>query len=144
MISKEALSAHLRLGLALVVSIFFLLAIFSCTKNYSDEMMAPKAAIATDLARAVIAFSEKNPTEAASLDDQELVRRATDFDPNLLSPYDGLVVRGTSTGIILVCTGDGKRALIEDAECTTKVDKLLWSNSSSPCQFTLNIYSLCQ
>lgn len=74
---------------------------------------------------------------AASLDDQELVRRATAFDPNLLSAYEGLVVRGTADGIILVCTGDGKRGLLEDAERTPKVDRSVWADSSIPCQFTL-------
>jgi len=91
----------------------------------------------------VIWFAKKNPAEAASLDDQELVRRATAFDPNLLSTYKGLVVRGTADGIILVCTGDGKRGLFEDAECTPNVDRPVWADSSIPCQFTLNTEAIC-
>jgi hypothetical protein len=121
----------------------FLVTISACVKTYTDEMMQPLAATAGDLARAVMRFAKNNPAEAASLDDQELVRRATAFDPKLLEPYKGLVVRGTVDGVILVCTGDGRRGLFEDAECSDKVDKLLWSDNNAPCQFTLNPGTIC-
>jgi hypothetical protein len=99
--------------------------------------MQPLAATASDLARAIMRFSRDNPTEAASLDDQALVRRATAYDPKLLTPYDGLVVRGTVDGVILVCSGDGERGLFEDAECTDMVDKMVWADENAPCQFSL-------
>jgi hypothetical protein len=111
--------------------------------TYTDETMQPLAATASDLARAVMHYAEDHPAEAASLDDQQLVERATAFDPNLLKPYNGLVVRGTADGIILVCTSDGKRGLFEDAECSDKVDKKIWSDSEAPCQFTLDIETVC-
>lgn len=115
----------------------FLVTISSCVKVYTDEKMQPLAATASDLARAVMRFAKNNHSEAALLDDQELVRRATAFDPKLLEPYEGLAVRGTVDGVILVCTGDGRRGLIEDAECSDKVDKPLWLNDNAPCQFSL-------
>ena len=112
-------------------------------KTYTDEMMQPLAATASDLARAVMRFAKNNPSEAALLDDQELVRRATAFDSNLLESYKGLVVRGTVDGVILVCTGDGRRGLFEDAECSDKVDKPVWPDKSAPCAFTLKVESTC-
>jgi hypothetical protein len=121
-----------------------LLTTSACAKGcYTDEKMQPLAATATDLARAVIRFAKNNPGEAASLDDQELVRRATAFDPNLLESYKGLVVRGTVDGVILVCTGDGKRGLFEDAECSDKVDKPVWADNNAPCEFTLKLETVC-
>jgi len=114
-----------------------------CTHKYTDEGMQPLAATASDLARAVMRYAEDHPAEAASLDDQELVQRATAFDPNLLKPYEGLVVRGTADGVILVCTSDGRRGLFEDAECSDKVDKLIWSDSNAPCQFSLKPETVC-
>jgi hypothetical protein len=111
--------------------------------TYTDETMQPLAATANDLARAVMLYAEDHPAEAASLDDQELVQRATAFDPNLLKPYEGLVVRGTADGIILVCTSDGKRGLFEDAECSDKVDKLIYTDINAPCEFTLKSETVC-
>lgn len=133
----------LKWGPLIVLAVFLLVPVFGCAKNYSDEMMGPKAATAADLARAVIWFAKKNPAEVASLDDQELVRRATAFDPNVLRIYEGLVVRGTVDGIILVCTGDGTRGLFEDAECTPRVDRPVWADSNIPCQFTLKTEVIC-
>lgn len=120
-----------------------LAATLGCARPYTSEEMQPLAATATDLARAVMRYAAANPNEAALLDDQALVRRATAYDPKLLEPYDGLVVRGTADGVILVCTSDGKVALIEDAECTDKVDKLLWPEGNVPCQFSLKLDTLC-
>ncbi|MFZ2630355.1 MAG: hypothetical protein WA081_01795 [Desulfosalsimonadaceae bacterium] len=114
-----------------------------CPKKYTNETMQPLAATASDLARAVMRFAKENPSEAASLDDRELVRRATAYDPDLLKPYDGLVVRGTADGVILVCSGDGERGLLEDAECTDIVDNLMWSDINAPCQFTLKPEIVC-
>jgi len=114
-----------------------------CTPKYTDERMQPLAVTASDLARAVMRYAEDHPAEAASLDDQQLVERAAAFDPNLLKPYEGLVVRGTADGIILVCTSDGKRGLFEDAECSDKVDKLIWSDIDAPCQFSLKTETVC-
>jgi len=105
--------------------------------------MQPLAATANDLARAVMRFAMDHPKEAVLLDDQELVRQATAFDPMLLESYKGLVVRGTVDGVILVCTGDGKRGLIEDAECTDIVDKLLYLENNAPCEFTLKPEIIC-
>ena len=114
----------------------------ACARNYTDETMQPLAATASGLARAVMRFAKNNP-EAAALDDQELVRQATAFDADLLAPYQGLVVRGTVDGVILVCTGDGRRGLFEDAECSDRVDKPLWPNKNAPCQFTLTSETAC-
>lgn len=106
-------------------------------------MMEPMAATAPGLARPVIRFAKNNFAEAASLDDRELVRRATVYDPNLLKPYNGFVVRGTVDGIILVCTGDGRRGLFEDAECSDVLDKKVWSDNNALCQFTLKLETAC-
>lgn len=130
-------TATLLCGIALIT-------LSACAKGcYTDEKMQPLAATATDLARAVMQFAKNNPGEVAALDDQELVRRATAFDPNLLESYKGLVVRGTVDGIILVCTGDGRRGLFEDAECSDKVDKPVWANKNMPCEFTLRLATVC-
>lgn len=105
--------------------------------------MQPLAATAADLARAVMRFAKENPEKAALLNDRELVQQATAFDPKLIEPYKGLVVRGTIDGVILVCSGDGRRGLFEDAECTDKVDRILWVENNAPCEFTLKLEKVC-
>lgn len=120
-----------------------LLTTFGCAKDYTNEKMQPMAATASDLARTVMLFAKKNPAKAALLDDRDLVRQATAFDPKLLESYKGFVVRGNVDGVILVCTGDGRRGLFEDIECTDKVDKLTWSEHNAPCQFTLKAETVC-
>ena len=140
---KTAFPALLRRTTAVLLCGVSLIIYAACAKGYTDEMMQPLAATASDLARAVMRFAKNNPTEAAALDYRELVRRATAFDPNLLESYKGFVVRGTVDGAILVCTGDGRRGLFEDLECSDKVDKPVWSDKDAPCQFTLTPETAC-
>jgi hypothetical protein len=121
----------------ILLSVALIATISACATVDKDQSYQPLAATAGDLARAVMRFANQHPTEAAALDDQELVRRATAYDPRLLEPYAGLVVRGTVDGVILVCEGDGKTGLFEDAECTDMVDRILWLDEHPPCQFTL-------
>jgi hypothetical protein len=130
-------------GSLLLYGIIIVIISGCCAKKYTDKTMQPLAATASDLARADMLFAKNNPAEAASLNDRELVQRATAYDPNLLKPYEGLVVRGTVDGVILVCTGDGRRGLFEDVECSDKVDKIMWSDINAPCQFTLKSETVC-
>jgi hypothetical protein len=118
----RSITAYLLLGIILVT-------FSACPRVYTDETMQPLAATASDLGRAVMRFVKGHP-EA--------------FDPKLLEPYKGLMVRGTIDGVILVCTDDGRRGLIEDAECSDKVDKLLWLDSNAPCKFTLKPETVCR
>lgn len=140
---KIALLTLWRRTTAILLFGIFLVTISACHKVYTDEMMQPLAATASDLARAVMRFAKNNPAEAALLDDRELVRRTTAFDPKLLEPYKGFVVRGTVDGVILVCTGDGRRGLFEDVECSDEVDKPVWSDRNAPCKFTLKPETVC-
>jgi hypothetical protein len=126
-----------RKAVMILLSAAFVATISACATVDKDQKFQPLAATASDLARAVMRFAKEHPMEAASLDDRELVRQATAYDPMLLEPYAGLVVRGTVDGVILVCDGDGKSGLFEDAECTDIVDKMLWSDKNAPCRFTL-------
>ena len=137
-ISKAAFLDKVRKTTMILLCVALIAAISACATTNKDQRFQPLAATASDLARAVMRFAQEHPQEAASIDDQELVRQATAYDPKLLEPYAGLVVRGTVDGVILVCEGDGKRGIFEDAECTDIVDKILWSDRNPPCQFTLS------
>lgn len=137
MTSKPAFFAFQRKSIAILLLAALILTLYACATVSENERYQPLAATASDLARAVMRYADEHPAEAGSVDDRELVRRATAYDPKLLEPYNGLVVRGTVDGVILVCSPDGRRGLFEDAECTDKVDRLLWPNQDAPCRFTL-------
>jgi hypothetical protein len=114
-------------------------------KNLDNEAMLTKASQLTKLSTAVESTVRyKNPP--AGLDDQGLLKLATQHDPQLLdnfSDYKVQVLIAERHSVVLVCTKDGKQGLLEDAACTVVFDQHLWKNSSSPCEFTLNTKTAC-
>lgn len=127
----------------MLMTVLITLTVGACATEYTDAEMEPLAATASDVARAVRYYVRKHSDEAVTLTDQELVKQATAHDPNLLAPYGDFVVMGTVQGIVLVCTKDQSRGLIEDAECTDKVDGMNWRNVNTPCSYTLDIAVVC-
>ena len=112
-------------------------------EDFSDEEMQPLAATAFDLARSVRRHAVNNPNDAANLNDRELVRRATAHDPSLMKPYEDFMIRGLPQGVVLICTEDGKRGLIEDAACSNNVDSKRWNDHSSACEFEVDLNIAC-
>ncbi len=115
-------------------------------QEFSVESMAPLEAMADNLAKAIRGFVRDNKIAASELDAKELATRATAHDPSLLAPYRerGFIVKGEKHGIVLICTGDEMRALIQDAACTTHVDDRSWQRENAPCEFTLDIAAICK
>ena len=79
--------------------------------------------------------------QPAGLTDRELLRIATRHDPMLLrefADYTIRVSRGQRHAILLVCTGDGKHALLEDTGCAPESVRHLWKEAPPRlCEFTL-------
>jgi hypothetical protein len=131
-------------GLSMILmAVFVIITTGACAAEYTDAQMEPLAVTASDIARAVRYYVKKHPNEAVTLTDQELVKQATAHDPNLLVPYGDFVVMGTPEGIVLVCTKDQTRGLIEDVECSDKVDGMNWRSVNKPCSYTLDIAVVC-
>ncbi len=131
----------------LAVTIVFSLIATACLEGEqpSDEVMLIKAAQLTKLSSAVESTVRyKNPP--AGLDDQGLLKLATQHDPQLLANFDGLKVRVLAKerhSVVLVCTADGQHGLMEDAACTVALDQQLWKNAQTPCEFTVNTITVC-
>jgi hypothetical protein len=87
----------------------------------------------------------KNPP--AGISDSELLVLATSHDPRILKPFSDYTLRvlnQNSHAIVLVCTKDGKYALLEDAGCSTKLDRHWWQEQpDKACDFSLDIASIC-
>ncbi len=83
----------------------------------------------------------------AGIGDRELLRIATKLDPTLLwefADYSIRIARRHRHAIVLICTGDGKRALLEDAGSAPESVRRLWKEQPPrPCEFTLSIEDLC-
>ena len=129
------------IGVAVVLLI--LTGFNACSSDFTDEEMQPLAATAADLARSVRRYASNNPEEAQIIDDQELVRRSTAHDPSMMEPYKNFIVRGLPDGVILICSKDGRRGLVEDAACSNKVDSKRWHDQSSPCAFLVDLTVAC-
>jgi hypothetical protein len=114
-------------------------------KKIDDKAMYSLASSLTKLAKAVESTVRyKKPPEKIS--DSDLLKLACKRDPKLLEPFKKYTVKvhkENRHAIVLVCTPNGKRGLLEDAGCTAKMDKHLWK-SSVACKFTLKIKNVCK
>lgn len=95
------------------------------------------------LAKAVDVIADKLPKDAK---DDEIFKAAVERSGNskLLEPFKGYRLKGRiqdGTGVILICTNDGKEAVIEDVSCTTRPDTL--RPSGSPCIYLLDVKAVC-
>ena len=79
--------------------------------------------------------------------DSELLDMATKHDPTLLVPFDGYklqVLQQNRHAIIMVCDKEGRIGLLEDAGCSSPMEKYLWNEDpQNPCKSTINIAEVC-
>jgi len=100
------------------------------------------------LAKAVDVVVDTLPPDAK---DQEILSAAVERsgNPDLLKPFDGYILKARigdgagiiRTGIILLCSQDGKEGIIEDVTCTTRPD--CHRPTGSPCAYLLDVKLVC-
>jgi hypothetical protein len=128
--------------------ILFLLSfsILSCAHATEDEKMLQLGSALTKLSLAVEDFIHFEDVPA-DMTDTDILSRATDHDPRLLTPFNDVKLRVKSDmkhAIILVCTKDETQALLEDAGCSAPLDAHLWESPSPlACEFTLSAAEAC-
>lgn len=109
-----------------------------------EQTMQSLGAALTKLTSAVdIALYEGLPPD---IGEQALLRRSTEHDRALLERFDGYSVRVFRQDqhlLLLVCTADRRRALLEDAACTPRLDRHAWREAGAGCEFTLRGDALC-
>ena len=111
----------------------------------SEQMLTLGSAL-TKLSSAVESTVRyKNPP--ANISDADLLILATKHDPAILDAFTNYAVnvfRQDRHSIVLVCTKDRSRALLEDSNCTGGVDRNHWeSRAPLPCEFTLSVPEVC-
>lgn len=105
------------------------------------ETMRPLASALTHLSPQVEAVVRYG-TPPANLTEDELLKLATKNDPGFLDTFNVYRLRVFSQdrhAIVLLCSEDGKRGLLEDLGCTAPLDRNLWKEDAAmPCEFTLS------
>lgn len=84
--------------------------------------------------------------EAPTESDESVLRNATQHDGRLLAPefepYLLKVQYQAPYAVLLLCSKDGKVALMEDAGCSARLDRQVIDEA--PCEFTLQVSEGCQ
>lgn len=117
----------------------------ACFDKPDSETMRIKEAQLTRLA-AMLEGTIRYKNPPAGLDEQALLKLAAEPDPQMLANFAGFKVRALARekhGVVLVCTEDGQRRLMEDAACTVALDRHHWQESAQPCEFTVDTRTAC-
>jgi hypothetical protein len=117
------------------------------SQPYMEENMLPLAADLTKVSAAAEATLRYGAPLASDSDD-EFLATSVAHDPGLLTPftpYKIQVMRQAGHVAVLVCSADGRVALLEDAGCTAAMDRHRWKNQPlTPCAFTVDLQQLCR
>ena len=113
-------------------------------KEASEEMYKRASAL-TKLSAAMEAHIRYgNPRAGAA--EAELLAAGTAHDPVLLTNVGDYRIRlrgDDRHAIVLMCSKDGMRALLEDAGCTGELDMHHWNKPPVACEFTLSAAKAC-
>lgn len=128
---------------------FVLLAFAGCTvgRAAGAEKMYILGSALTKLSASVEAIVRyEYPPEGIS--EKELLALSTKHDPGIMEPFADYtlpVSRQDGHAIVLVCDKNGKIGLLEDAGCSSEMDKHLWKETPPrPCEFTITVRDVCQ
>ena len=117
-----------------------------CIANDAEDNYTLGSALTKLTAAVESAVRYDNPPPG--LNDFELLQFSTKHDPQLLEPFSGFVLKTFVQNrhvIVLVCDKFGKYAKLEDAGCTSPLDRNLWKERSEmPCGFTIKLEEICQ
>jgi hypothetical protein len=130
-------------------TLFLLLALvsacaFTSEPNFAEEMYKRASALTKLSASMEALIRYGNPL--ARLSEAELLTEGTRHDPALLTNLGDYKIRVLSRGrhaVVLVCSKEGDRALLEDVGCTGKMDVHHWDKDNVPCEFTVAIETVC-
>ncbi len=125
-----------------------LLASGGCTASRAAEgermyVLASALTKVCDSVEATVRY--ENPPEGIT--DNELLILSTQHDPGLLEPFAAYtlhVSREDAHAVVIVCGKDEKVGLLEDAGCSSEMDRHLWKEDPTrPCKITLKAKEAC-
>jgi hypothetical protein len=127
---------------------FLLMASVGCTVSRAaeTEKMYVLGSALTKLSASVEAIVRyENPPEGIS--DKELLELSTKHNPGLMEPFADYTLHVSCQdkhAVVLVCDKGGKAGLLEDAGCSSEMDRHLWKEDPpKPCDFTVKAKEVC-
>ena len=130
-----------------VIIIALTFAVGGCgKKDKPDKKVMYKLASSLTKLAAAVESTVRYKKPPAGISDKDLLKLATKHDPKLFEPFKNYTVKVSQKNkhaLVLVCTKNGKRGLLEDAGCSDAMDKHLWESTSS-CKFSLDIDKVCK
>ena len=129
--------------LALLIPILLLTACVTATEPTAEQRGILSTRMVNLSAAVDIYFYDlgKAPTDSDSV----ILQKATEHDKRLLAPefanYELKVQYQNPYAVLLLCSKDGKSAIMEDAGCTARLDRQV--THSAPCEFTLHVNQGC-
>ena len=131
-----------------IVLWFLLLASAGCTVSRAGEAekMYVLGSALTKLSASVEA-TVRYEDPPAGISDNTLLTLSTVHDPGLLEPFADYTVRVSRQdghAIVLVCDKEGKVGVLEDAGCSSEMDRHIWKEDPPKgCEFSLKIMGVC-
>jgi len=120
----------------------------ACQHSVSDEQEGLQKALGAmrNLSKTMEAcYKYENPP--AELQGRELMEYCTQHNPGLREFYEGFTVKfkfDQGYAVVLVCSKDGSRWLMEDLSCTGEMDSPPIDNAPErPCEFSLTAGGVC-
>lgn len=128
-----------------LISMILIISGCAAKSTVEQERMFTLASALTKLSSSVEdTVRYENPDK--NLSDEELLEFSTKHDSSLRVPFSDYKVKILNENrhaIVLICTQDGTKALLEDVACTAEMDKHHWQiEEEKPCSFTLST-SIC-
>lgn len=130
-------------GASILVTLALVLYVASGPLLHPDDEAARMNGIKGPLSRLTQAVNSavRYKKVPQGLSDLELLKFSTASNPALFEGLASYLIRIKQIGsetVLLLCSPDGKRALLEDISSTPAVDKERWKSNDSGCDFTID------
>jgi len=137
----------MRYGKCLALSLFLIILFSGCALcppvDPKQKLIMQFDDYLIPLSKAVDVIADKLPPD---IKDSEIFSAVVERsgNPGLLDPFKGYVLKARiqdGTGVILLCSPDGREGIIEDVTCTTRPDS--HRPPGSPCAYMLDVKLVC-
>lgn len=118
---------------------------FGPTRHHEDNL---KLAVALTKLSSAVDSEVVYGNMASPPTEQEILAAISERTPELLEPFGDYKLRVnvfSDMSSVLVCSPDGKTAILEDSGYTANIDKHVWKETpGAPCEHTVDLSKLAE